>query len=104
MQTKTGSKSFIFLKNLKKNSTGIYWFMILALLAMEVFVVKDSVSIILGSKKEGLAGHTGGVKINFTDYQAIVQRMQRAESYKPPVPIEDNPFNHSAIPVEIIRP
>lgn len=97
------SKASVNLKNLRKNSRGIYWFMLIVLLALEVMVVKKSVDIVMNSQKVASQKITGGVRINFTDYQAIVQRMQRAEDYKPQSPVQQNPFNTPANPINIIQ-
>ena len=85
-----------FLKSKSKQASVVYAFVaiLLALLVWEILVVKDSVRVVLEleNQQAPVAGGRKGVRVNFTDYDQIIKRVDQASVFKPTGGIAKNPF------------
>jgi hypothetical protein len=68
----------------KKISRGMFFVLIFGLFILEAFVVKDSVLKVLNWEEQIPAvSPAKGVRINFADYDKVVNRIQSASEFKP---------------------
>lgn len=79
-------------KFLTKNISIIFWLLLVCLILGEIFVIKNSVDIVLGANEQQVAAHGGGVRINFDSYAEVANRLNNAKVYQPAVESVSNPF------------
>jgi len=80
-------------KKLKTNIAFLFYAAILIVFVMEIFVIYASVKNLLSvqSSLQDLPLQRG-VRLNFTEYEAAVKRIEAGKKYLPPPPIFANPF------------
>ena len=76
----------------KFDSRYLFVAILVVLLVLEVWVVKSSVEAVFAIKEQPVAAESAGAGINFKDYDAIVQRIQNAATFKPTGGPDKNPF------------
>ena len=78
---------------LRRNSSFIFLVLIIGLLICEGFVIKNAVFKVLNwSDQIPPITVAKGVRINFTNYDQVVDRIQRAQDFKPEGDTSRNPF------------
>jgi hypothetical protein len=76
-----------------KSSLGLLLLaMLVALLVLEFFVVKNSVKLISAANAEPDQVTAKGVRVNFVNYDAVTQKIDSAATYLPPSKQLANPF------------
>lgn len=76
-----------------KNLSWLFFVIFLGILVIEAFEIKTSVQITLNAGKEPVVvSKEKGVRINFDDYDKIVQRIEAAQNFEPTGGITKNPF------------
>lgn len=89
--------NFGLLKNfsgkLVKNLSWLFFAIFLVLLVFEFFKVQNSVAVINSINQEPpLVGVEKGIRINFENYNQVVDRIQQASIFRPTDGITKNPF------------
>ncbi len=83
----------LFSGRFKRNVFLIYWSMLVILVILEIFVIKNSVSIILSSQAPAENVVTPkGVRVNFANYKTVIDRFESANSFQPSLVPIDSPF------------
>lgn len=81
----------------KKQTSAIFWLALIILLILESFVINRSVQIILEvHRTQNVMVNGRLVRINFSVYNQIVERISKASVYTPQDPIQTNPFGLSS--------
>ena len=72
------------LGRLAKNLSLLFFALFLFIVLLEIFEVNKSLQIILSANKmpETQVAHQG-IRVDFTDYDTILQRIQQAENFTP---------------------
>jgi hypothetical protein len=82
-----------------KNLTWTFFVIFLILVVFEIFEVKNSVDIALNvNQAPPLVTAEKGVRINFSQYETVVQRIEAAPNFVPDAPITQDPFSVPAPP------
>lgn len=91
---KRPSISLNWLRNVKFNSAGLFYIILAGILLLEAMVIKDTVTLVLRleGQQPPVAANTKGVRINFEDYNKIVEKIEKAKSFRPNNNLEKNPF------------
>ncbi len=91
-----------FAVRLTKNLRWVFFVIFLILAVFEITEINNSVQVALQAGKEPVAASKEkGVRINFDDYNRIVQRIQEAQYFQPTGGIAADPFTSSATPVSV---
>lgn len=87
------------LRRLKFSAKYLFLVILLLIFALEIFAVKDQVAIVTGFQNQPapLAAKSSGARINFKDYEAIVNRINSAGSFVPTGGITNNPFSAGSV-------
>jgi len=93
--------SFSFKGSSRVNMDNRYLFAVILLIVfiLEAFVVKDALSVVwsIANQTSSLIP-SKGVRVNFSDYQQVVDHIQAADSFKPSAGSIKNPFTPTATP------
>ncbi len=90
IQLKNFSNKFLAIKN---NFVVFFYIGLLILLFFEFLVVQDSAKTVLESNKDQLPSHSvQKVRINFTDYNANLKKVENAQNFVPDTNIVSDPF------------
>lgn len=82
-----------FFGRLSKKIAWVFFAAFIILLFFEMLEVKKSLQIILSANREPPPPVTQrGVRINFSDYDKVVQKIQGAQSFIPSDGVAKNPF------------
>jgi hypothetical protein len=80
-------------KALKKNISLVFVVMLFCLFIYEAYVIKNCVYDVFFNRPEvAKPASNKSVRINFADYNAIVERIQNAKSFKVTDWAQNNPF------------
>lgn len=86
------------LSHLKLDNRYLFLTILLIVLFLDGLVIKDAVGIVLHLESQ-TAPETppaAGARINFKDYDFVVQRIQNGQNFKPSDGLTKDPFNPSA--------
>jgi hypothetical protein len=77
----------------KKNLSAIFLGLLLLLFFYELWVIKDVMLLVTSADKTpALPVPNSSVRINFTDYNAAVKRIQAADNFQVTDWVQGNPF------------
>lgn len=78
---------------LKGNMNSLFFAMLICLVVAEIFVINHSVQTILRFQAQGqVEVKSKGVRINFTAYDEVINKVDEADAYKPVIQQLRNPF------------
>lgn len=79
--------------SLKKRISAIFWLALLIIFVLEFFVISNSINLILGMYKNPQAvKKTPGVRINFENYNYVIERMEKGKTFQNSPRVSKNPF------------
>ena len=82
-----------FFSGLVKNLRWVFFTVFLIMLVLEIYQLKNSYSIIVNiNQAPAVAGSEKEVRINFDNYNQVVNRIQQAATFEPTGGITKNPF------------
>lgn len=88
----------------KQNVSIVLMVVLVILVLMEVWTVKDSLGVLSDANNIVLTAPAKLVRINFTVYDAIVKRVENATSYAPQPFISKSPFGINEKPANVPKP
>jgi hypothetical protein len=78
---------------IKNNAAPVFWLILAVIIVLEVLVLVNAVKIILNTQTPSYyKPSSGGVRINFVDYEKNIQRIQNAGSFTPSPEAGADPF------------
>jgi hypothetical protein len=83
--------------------TMLFWLLLIVLFGAEAFMLRGSVQqMIQANKPAAPVKQSSGVRVNFTDYQKIVSRIEKGQNYQPTSLVTRDPFvvNRDLVPVQ----
>ena len=87
----TGAKSFF--SSQLKNLGWVFLSILILIFVMQALEIKKSVDVILSSNQETVAPVSKrGVRINFENYDKVIDRIQNGQIFVPSHTITKNPF------------
>jgi len=82
-----------FFSGLVKNLRWVFFAMFLVMLILEIYQLKNSYFVIADiNRAPAAAGSEKEVRINFDNYNQVVDRIQQAATFEPTGGITKNPF------------
>ena len=82
-----------FFSGLVKNLRWVFFAVFLIMLALEIYQLKNSYSIIANiNQAPAAAGSEKEVRINFDNYDKVANRIQQAAAFQPTGGVTKNPF------------
>ncbi len=78
---------------LKKNIGLVFWAILAVVIILEIFVIKASVLKVVESHSEPISQvKEKGVRINFEDYNKVINRINAAKDFEVTKPVVNDPF------------
>ncbi|MBI5530054.1 MAG: hypothetical protein HY918_00960 [Candidatus Doudnabacteria bacterium] len=85
-----------FTNKLGRNLSWLFFVVFLLIIAAEIFEIQTSVKIIMDFRSEPqVAIKDQGVRIDFTKYDLVVNRIKNAQNFEPSNSVTVNPFDNS---------
>lgn len=77
----------------QKKAFLVFWLILVIVFAFEILVIRGALGIIIKPAGEPLTvKKSKGVRLDFTGYNNVVERMDTANSFKAEIKVIDNPF------------
>ena len=93
LKVKKGIPIAIYFARLRKQTGLFFWIALVVLIMLELLVLRRSATIMISIKNvDQPLEISQTVRVNFTAYDDISQRIDSASSYSPPPDINQNPF------------
>ena len=78
---------------LKKNVGLVFWAILFIVIILEIFVIKDSILKVVESNSEQVSPKKEkGVRVNFEDYDKVINRIDAAVDFEVTEPVANDPF------------